>query len=201
MEIVLSIKPVCLSKYSTICCCSFSDGITVGVFLILFNDKLNIVEQRYNEISDLIIQPNIIKERKRYVELNKEYKDLGLIIEKKKVFEELLLNIEEAENICKIEDDQEMIEMATEQFSDSKQKIEKLKEEIRLLLIPKDPEDSKNVVKFFLWSIGKRVIAIPSNMVKNIILSISPFAAAEIGLVGIIRTKISNVESGVFKLV
>ena len=109
-------------------------------------DKLNIVEQRYNEISDLIIQPNIIKERKRYVELNKEYKDLGLIIEKKKVFEELLLNIEEAENICKIEDDQEMIEMATEQLSDSKQKIEKLKEEIRLLLIPKDPEDSKNVV-------------------------------------------------------
>mgnify|MGYP001264417498 CR=1 FL=1 len=109
-------------------------------------DKLNIVEQRYNEVSDLIIQPNIIKERKRYVELNKEYKDLGLIIEKKKVFEELLLNIEEAENICKIEDDQEMIEMATEQLSDSKQKIEKLKEEIRLLLIPKDPEDSKNVV-------------------------------------------------------
>ena len=109
-------------------------------------DKLNIVEQRYNEVSDLIIQPDIIKERKRYVELNKEYKDLGLIVEKKKVFEELLLNIEEAENICKTEDDGEMIEMATEQLSESKQKIEKLKEEIRLLLIPKDPEDSKNVV-------------------------------------------------------
>jgi len=109
-------------------------------------DKLNIVEQRYNEVSDLIIQPDIIKERKRYVELNKEYKDLGLIIEKKKVFEELLLNIQEAENICKTEDDGEMIEMATEQLSESKQKIEKLKEEIRLLLIPKDPEDSKNVV-------------------------------------------------------
>ena len=109
-------------------------------------DKLNIVEQRYNEVSDLIIQPDIIKERKRYVELNKEYKDLGLIVEKKKVFEELSLNIEEAENICKTEDDGEMIEMATEQLSESKQKIEKLKEEIRLLLIPKDPEDSKNVV-------------------------------------------------------
>ena len=47
-------------------------------------DKLNIVEQRFNEVSDLIIQPDIITDKKRYVSLNKEYKDLGLIIEKKK---------------------------------------------------------------------------------------------------------------------
>ena len=56
-------------------------------------DKLNIVEQRFNEVSDLIVQPDIITDKKRYVSLNKEYKDLGLIIEKKKLFEELLSNV------------------------------------------------------------------------------------------------------------
>ncbi len=46
-------------------------------------DKLNIVKQRFNEVSDLIIQPNIMSDQKRYISLNKEYKDLGLIVEKK----------------------------------------------------------------------------------------------------------------------
>jgi peptide chain release factor 1 len=49
-------------------------------------DKLNIVEQRYNEVSDLIIQPDIITDQKKYIKLNKEYKDLGLIVEKKKEY-------------------------------------------------------------------------------------------------------------------
>tara|TARA_B100000963_G_scaffold142376_1_gene123928 strand:- start:542 stop:1621 length:1080 start_codon:yes stop_codon:yes gene_type:complete len=109
-------------------------------------DKLNIVEQRFNEVSDLIIQPDIITDKKRYVSLNKEYKDLGLIIEKKKIFEELLSNIEEAEKMSKSEKDEELILMANDQLFESKEKIKVLEEEIRLLLIPKDPDDSKNVV-------------------------------------------------------
>ena len=109
-------------------------------------DKLNIVQQRFNEISDLIIQPNIISDQKRYIKLNKEYKEFGLIIEKKKLYELLISNINEAEEICKNEDDKEMVEMASEQLTDAKEKIIKLEDEIKFLLIPKDPDDSKNVV-------------------------------------------------------
>ena len=109
-------------------------------------DKLNIVQQRFNEVSDLIIQPNIISDQKRYIKLNKEYKEFGLIIEKKKLYELLLSNIDEAEEICKNEDDKEMVEMASEQLSDARNEILKLEEEIKFLLIPKDPDDSKNVV-------------------------------------------------------
>ena len=109
-------------------------------------DKLNIVQQRFNEISDLIIQPNIISDQKRYIKLNKEYKDFSVIIEKKKLYEELLANIKEAEEICKNEDDKEMVEMASDQLTESEQHIQKLEEEIKFLLIPKDPDDSKNVV-------------------------------------------------------
>ena len=109
-------------------------------------DKLNIVQQKFNEVSDLIIQPNIISDQKRYISLNKEYKDLGAIIEKKKLYIELLSNITEAEEVCKNEKDKEMIEMASEQLSEAKEKISVLEEEIKFLLIPKDPDDSKNVV-------------------------------------------------------
>ena len=109
-------------------------------------DKLNIVKQRFNEVSDLIIQPNIMSDQKRYISLNKEYKDLGLIVEKKKLYEQLLSNINEAKEICKNEADKEMIEMATEQLNEANEKISTLEEEIKFLLIPKDPDDSKNVV-------------------------------------------------------
>ncbi|HIF84008.1 MAG TPA: peptide chain release factor 1 [Flavobacteriaceae bacterium] len=109
-------------------------------------DKLNIVKQRFNEVSDLIIQPNIMSDQKRYISLNKEYKDLGLIVEKKKLYEQLLSNINEAKEICKNEADKEMIEMATEQLNEANKKISTLEEEIKFLLIPKDPDDSKNVV-------------------------------------------------------
>ena len=104
-------------------------------------DKLNVVEQRYNEVSDLIIQPDIITDQKKYIKLNKEYKDLGLLVEKKKEYESLISNKNEAEEIIKIEDDKEMLEMANEELKDSKEKIRLIEEEIKFLLIPKDPED------------------------------------------------------------
>ena len=109
-------------------------------------DKLNVVEQRYNEVSDLIIQPDIITDQKKYIKLNKEYKDLGLLVIKKKEYESLISNKNEAEEIIKIEDDKEMLEMANEELKDAKEKIRLIEDEIKFLLIPKDPEDSKNVV-------------------------------------------------------
>ena len=109
-------------------------------------DKFNIVEQRYNEVSDLIIQPDIIADQKKYVKLNKEYKDLSFFIEKIKVYKLLLSSIQEAESIINSDDDNEMVEMAKTELEDSKIKLLSLEEEIKLLLIPKDPEDSKNVV-------------------------------------------------------
>ena len=64
-------------------------------------DKLQIVKQRYDEVSDLIIQPDIITDQKRYIQLNKEYKDLGEVVKKAKEYESLLANIAEAKEIIK----------------------------------------------------------------------------------------------------
>lgn len=109
-------------------------------------DKLNIIKQRFDEIADLIIQPDVISDQKRYVELNKEYKDLKVLVEKREHYLALTNNIGEAEEIIADGSDPEMTEMARLQLEEAKEALPPLEDEIKVLLIPKDPEDSKNVV-------------------------------------------------------
>jgi peptide chain release factor 1 len=109
-------------------------------------DKLQIVKQRYDEVSDLIIQPDIITDQKRYVQLNKEYKDLGQVVKKANEYEMLLNNIAEAKEIIADGSDAEMVEMAKMEMDEANKRIPELEEEIKFLLIPKDPEDTKNAV-------------------------------------------------------
>jgi peptide chain release factor 1 len=109
-------------------------------------DKLRIVKQRFDEVSDLIIQPDVISDQKRYVQLSKEYKDLGDVVKKGEEYQSLINNIEEAKEIIADGSDAEMVEMAKMEMSDANTRIPELEEEIKFLLIPKDPEDSKNAV-------------------------------------------------------
>ena len=109
-------------------------------------DKLNIIKQRFDEIADLIIQPDVISDQKRYIELNKEYKDLKILVDKREQYLMLTNNIAEAEEIISDGSDPEMTEMARMQLEEAKEALPLLEEEIKVLLIPKDPEDSKNVV-------------------------------------------------------
>lgn len=109
-------------------------------------EKLQIIQQRFDEVSDLIIQPDVITDQKRYIQLNKEYKDLSVMVEKMNQYKVLMSNLEEAELILKEEQDEEMIAMAKMEVETAKEKLPKLEEEIKFLLIPKDPEDAKNVV-------------------------------------------------------
>ena len=109
-------------------------------------DKLHIIKQRFDEVSDLIIQPDIMSDQKRYISLNKEYKDLRVLMDKRAEFMELTNNINEAEEIISDGSDNEMVEMAKMQMEEATERVPKLEEEIKFLLVPKDPEDSKNAV-------------------------------------------------------
>ena len=109
-------------------------------------EKLQIVKQRFDEVSDLIIQPDIITNQKRYIQLNKEYKDLRVLMEKRTEYVSLTDNINEAEEIISDGSDPEMVEMAKMELDEAKERIPLLEEEIKFLLIPKDPEDAKNAV-------------------------------------------------------
>ncbi len=109
-------------------------------------EKLQIVKQRFDEVSDLIIQPDIIADQKRYVQLNKEYKDLRALMDKRDRYIALSDNITEAEEILSDGSDPEMVEMAKTQLEEAKEELPELEETIRMMLVPKDPEDAKNVV-------------------------------------------------------
>lgn len=109
-------------------------------------DKLNIVKQRFDEVSDLIIQPDVIADQKRYVELTKEYSDLKELVAKRAEYLEINDNLKEAEEIIADGSDAEMVEMAKMQLDEAKERLPQLEEEIKFLLIPKDPEDAKDVV-------------------------------------------------------
>jgi peptide chain release factor 1 len=109
-------------------------------------DRLQIVKQRFDEISDLIIQPDVISDQKRYVQLNQEYKTLKALAEKRDEYVLIMANIEEANEIISDNSDADMTEMAKMQLDEAKERLPELEEEIKFMLIPKDPEDAKNVM-------------------------------------------------------
>ncbi|KGF51438.1 peptide chain release factor 1 [Prevotella amnii] len=108
-------------------------------------NKLDGLEARFEEVSTLITDPNVINDQARYVKLTREYKDLGDIMEARKRYIACLTTIKEAKDILANENDPDMKEMAREELSDNEILQPKLEEEIKLLLVPKDPEDAKNV--------------------------------------------------------
>ena len=109
-------------------------------------DRLQIVKQRFDEISDLIIQPDVISDQKRYVQLNQEDKTLKALAEKRDEYVLIMANIEEANEIIADNSDADMTEMAKMQLDEAKERLPELEEEIKFMLIPKDPEDAKNVM-------------------------------------------------------
>ncbi len=109
-------------------------------------DKLRIVKQRFDEVSDLIIQPDIISDQKRYIKINKEYKDLSAVMKIADEYESLLNNIEEAKEIISDGSDAEMTEMAKMELEEATAQLPELEDKIKFMLIPKDPEDAKNVI-------------------------------------------------------
>ena len=109
-------------------------------------DKLNAIKQRFDEVNDLIIQPDVIADQQRYIKLNREYKSLKPIVEAREQYITLMANIDEAKEILANEKDAEMREMAKMELEDAEPKLEELVEEIRIMLIPKDPEDEKNAI-------------------------------------------------------
>ena len=109
-------------------------------------DKLEAINQRYLDVEKLISSPSAMDDMKLYVQLSKEYKDLAPIIKIYKIYDVLLSNIAEAKDILSNTKDLEMKEMAKMELDDNLPKVSILEEDIKVLLIPKDPADAKNAV-------------------------------------------------------
>lgn len=107
--------------------------------------KLDGLEARYEEVSTLITDPSVIADQQRYVKLTREYKDLEDIVKLRQRYINCLNGIAEAKDIIMNESDPDMKEMAREELAENEALQPQLEEEIKIALIPKDPEDAKNV--------------------------------------------------------
>lgn len=108
-------------------------------------EKLEGLESRYEEVATLITDPSVISDQERYVRLTREYKDLDEIMKARKRYIACINSINEAKDILANENDPDLKEMAREELQANEELQPKIEEEIKLALVPKDPEDAKNV--------------------------------------------------------
>lgn len=108
--------------------------------------KLEEIKRRFEEVAELIVLPDVVSDMKRFSALSKEYSDLEKVVQKYDTYTTLLENKANAKEILNTEKDEEFRDMAKMELDEVEPKIELLEDEIKQLLIPKDPNDSKNVI-------------------------------------------------------
>ncbi len=109
-------------------------------------DKLEAIKKRSDQVGEMLTHPDAISDMKRFTQLNREFKDLQKIVDVYFVYKNLVENIANARELLNTEKDQEMREMAKAELEELEPKVAPLEEDIRVMLIPKDPEDTKNAV-------------------------------------------------------
>lgn len=109
-------------------------------------DKLEAIKKRFEEVSQLIVQPDIIADMDNYAKLNKEYRDLEKVVNKYDEYLNVTGNIKNAKEVLETEKDEEFRDMAKAELDELAPREAELEEELKFMLIPKDPNDSKNVI-------------------------------------------------------
>lgn len=109
-------------------------------------DKLEAIYAHYQEIEQQMNDPQVTADMKRFVKLSKDYKDLQPVVDAYYEYKRLLDDIAGSKDLLTTEKDEEMRELAKEELAESTARKEKMEEEIRMLLVPKDPQDAKNAV-------------------------------------------------------
>jgi len=109
-------------------------------------DKLEAIKVRWEEVERELSDPATVGDMKRFALLNKEYKDLGKIVDEYKIYKNVMSNIDANKEILSVEKDEEMRDMAKMELDELLPQKEELEEKIRVMLIPKDPQDAKNAM-------------------------------------------------------
>ncbi|RZK43631.1 MAG: peptide chain release factor 1 [Hymenobacter sp.] len=109
-------------------------------------DKLEAIRERYDTVNHELMQPEVMSDMKRFKSLNKEYKELGKIMVEYRAYQQVLSNIDGARQVISTEKDEDFREMAKAELDDLQPEAERLETVIKDLLIPKDPNDSKDVI-------------------------------------------------------
>ena len=135
-------------------------------------EKIEGLYHKFEEVSTLITDPAVIADMKRFVKLNKEYRDLEQIVNAGNRYKTLLQNIAGAKEILETENDPDLREMAKAELDELEPQVAPMEEEIKILLIPSDPEDAKNAIdayrgEVFLFQRNKAVATVSKNKNKK----------------------------------
>lgn len=109
-------------------------------------DKLEAIKQRWQDVEQQLSLPDAMSDMKRFAQMSKEYKDLGKVVDEYHIYRNIVSNIETNKNILSTEKDDEMREMARADLDELLVQKEEKEDDIRLMLIPKDPEDERNAI-------------------------------------------------------
>jgi peptide chain release factor 1 len=123
----------------------FSLGEDIGKAKIML-EKLEAINQRWKDVEAELSNPDVMSDMKRYAQLNKEYKDLAKVVDEYNIYRNIMSNIDTNKDILATEKDEEFREMAKMELDELLVKQDEKEEEIRLMLIPKEPEDAKHAI-------------------------------------------------------
>ena len=124
---------------------SFLEIITERGTVFMF-DKLSFIEDRFNELSKNISDPEVIQDQEKWRKLCKEHSDIEPIVEKYRAYKNANQTLIDSKEMLQETDDKDFREMIEAEIKDAEEQIVKLNEELKILLLPKDPNDDKNVI-------------------------------------------------------
>lgn len=109
-------------------------------------EKMDSVLLHYEEIARELAMPEVVQDMDRYRKLMREQTDLTQVVETYRAYQRAVQDVADSLEMIDAESDPEMKEMARDELADAKERVEKLTEEMKVLLLPKDPNDDKNVI-------------------------------------------------------
>src|SRR5689334_20509978 len=109
-------------------------------------ERLDTIEEKYEELTRQLTDPELLSDQVRYAKVAKQHRDLEEIVNKLREFKALERGIVETREMIDAEEDAEMVSLARQELADLEQRRESVHSELRLMLLPKDPNDEKNVI-------------------------------------------------------
>ncbi len=165
----------------------------------MFN-KLDTLLLKYNEINERLMQPETVNDTAKYRETMKEYTSLTPIADKYKEYLAAQESLKEAEELFSSETDKDFREMIEEQYNQAKADIERCKEELKILLLPKDPNDSRNVIIEIRGGAGGEEAALFANSLFRMYTMYSEAKRWTVEILNLNRTELGGVKEVEFSV-
>ena len=164
-------------------------------------EKLEKIVERYNFLTEEIVKPEVIANNNSWKKLVKEHSSLTPIVECYEQYRKVESNLSEALQLAETENDKEMLEMLREEISSDKKRREELQEQLKVLLLPKDPNDDKNVIEEIRAGAGGEEAALVANEIRRMYYMFAEKNHWKVEEINIEENELGGLKEGSFMVV